>query len=85
MGHQVNYKENTIHTGLYLGGEWRQGSEQEVLRVVDPSNEETIAEVASASVADAIEAVDCAEQAGKEWAKRAPRERAEILRKASHC
>ncbi len=71
-----------MHTGLYLGGEWRQGSDHEVLAVLDPSNEEVIAEVAAASEADAIEAVDCAAQAGQEWAKRAPRERAEILRKA---
>ncbi|MFB3077607.1 MAG: aldehyde dehydrogenase family protein, partial [Lysobacterales bacterium] len=71
-----------MHTGIYLGGEWRQGSDNEVLAVQDPSNEEIIAEVSAASEADAIAAVDCAEQAGKDWAKRAPRERAEILRKA---
>ncbi|MCH8057544.1 MAG: NAD-dependent succinate-semialdehyde dehydrogenase [Proteobacteria bacterium] len=71
-----------MHTGIYLGGEWRQGSDNEVLAVQDPSNEEIIAEVSAASEADAIAAVDCAEQAGKDWAKRAPRERAEVLRKA---
>ena len=38
-----------------------------MLPVFDPSNEETIAEVAAATEADAIAAVDCAEQAGKEW------------------
>ncbi len=71
-----------MHTGLYLGGEWRHGSGKDVLPVFDPSNEETIAEVAAATEADAIAAVDCAEQAGKKWARRAPRERAEVLRKA---
>jgi len=71
-----------MHTGLYIGGEWRRGSGNDVLPVLDPSSEETIAEVASATEADAIAAVDCAEQAGKEWARRAPRERAEVLRKA---
>ena len=71
-----------MHTGIYLGGEWRQGSDNEALTVLDPSNEEIIAEVSAASEADAIAAVDCAEKAGKDWAKRAPRERAEVLRKA---
>jgi len=49
---------------------------------MDPATEETIAEVASATVDDVLEAVEVAEAAGKEWAKRAPRERAEILRRA---
>jgi succinate-semialdehyde dehydrogenase/glutarate-semialdehyde dehydrogenase len=67
---------------LYIGGEWRQGSGKDVLAVLDPATEEIIAEVASATEEDAIAAVDCAEHAGKEWARRAPRERAEVLRKA---
>ncbi len=69
-------------TDLYLGGEWCSGSENDAIAVIDPATEDTITEVAAASEADAIAAVDCAEQAGKSWAKRAPRERAEILRKA---
>ncbi len=41
-----------VRTGLFIGGEWRPGSEG-VIAVDDPSTTEPIAEVADASVADA--------------------------------
>ena len=71
-----------MKTDLYLGGEWRPGSDNDAIAVFDPATEETITEVAVASETDAMAAIDCAEQAGKSWARQAPRERAEILRKA---
>jgi succinate-semialdehyde dehydrogenase/glutarate-semialdehyde dehydrogenase len=49
--------------------------------VIDPATEKAFAEVASASVEDAVSAVDAAYEAGPSWARTAPRERAEILRR----
>ena len=69
-------------TGLFIGGEWRPGSGGDRLAVVDPATEDVIVEVASATVADAVAAVEAADAAGPAWAATAPRERAEVLRRA---
>jgi succinate-semialdehyde dehydrogenase/glutarate-semialdehyde dehydrogenase len=50
--------------------------------VIDPADEGLIATVAAATPADGIAAVDAAAGAAAGWARRAPRERAEILRRA---
>ncbi len=71
-----------MQTQLFIGGQWRPASDGGTFPVTDPATEETIAEVASATVDDVLEAVEVAEAAGKEWAARAPRDRAEILRRA---
>jgi succinate-semialdehyde dehydrogenase / glutarate-semialdehyde dehydrogenase len=66
---------------LYIGGEWRDGAKG-TLTVEDPSTGESLCEVADASVDDAKAALDAAVDAGPEFAKMAPRERGEILRRA---
>ncbi len=70
-----------MQTQLYIGGQWRAASDGATFAITDPATEETIADVASATVDDVVEAVEVAHAAGREWAKRAPRDRAEILRK----
>src|SRR3569623_557168 len=69
-------------TVLWIGGKWRKASDGGRFDVTDPATEKTIASVASATVDDAIAAVDAAQGAFADWAGRKPRERAEILRKA---
>ncbi len=69
-------------TGLFIGGEWRPASDGRIIEVVDPATEEVIAPVASASVADAAEAVAAAHEAAAGWAATAPRERSNVLRRA---
>jgi len=71
-----------VPTDLWIGGKWRKASDGGRFDVVDPATEKTIASVASATVDDAIAAVDAAQGAFADWAGRKPRERAEILRKA---
>ncbi|MGI9260247.1 MAG: NAD-dependent succinate-semialdehyde dehydrogenase [Gammaproteobacteria bacterium] len=70
-----------MQTELFIGGQWRPASDGATFPIIDPSTEETIADVASATVDDVIEAVELSDVAGREWAQRAPRDRAEILRK----
>lgn len=65
---------------LFVGGQWRPGAQGRI-EVIDPSTLAVLAEVADASAADATAAVDAASAAMGEWAARAPRERAEILRR----
>ena len=71
----------TAPTGLLIGGQWGTGRAG-VLPVIDPATEDPIAEVASASADDALDAVAAAHQALPGWAATPPRERAECLRRA---
>lgn len=72
----------SIPRELFIGGAWVPASGGDEISVVDPATEQEIATVASASVDDAILAVEAADNAATDWAARAPRERAEILRKS---
>src|SRR2546428_8373153 len=69
------------HTDLYIDGGWRPASDGQRIDVTDPATTEVIATVASASVEDALLAVEAAEKALRAWSARPPRERAEILRR----
>lgn len=71
-----------MRTDLYIDGSWRPGRGGERIAVANPATEELIAEVASATIEDAIDAVACADGALSGWSARAPRERGEILRRA---
>jgi succinate-semialdehyde dehydrogenase/glutarate-semialdehyde dehydrogenase len=69
-----------MRSELLIGGEWRQGSEDGRIVVLDPATDEQVAEVADGTPADALAACDAAEAAQATWAVTAPRERSEILR-----
>ena len=72
----------SVPTQLYVAGEWRDASGGATLDVEDPSTGETIAAVADATENDARAALDAAAGMQDEWARTAPRERGEILRRA---
>ncbi|MFR9779556.1 NAD-dependent succinate-semialdehyde dehydrogenase [Micromonospora sp. MS34] len=69
-------------TDLYVGGKGVPAADGGRFDVVDPATGSVITTVADGTVQDAIAAVDAAEKAAAEWAATAPRERAEILRRA---
>jgi len=71
-----------IPTGAFVGGQWRPSSDASTIAVADPSSSETLTEVANGTVEDAAAAVDAAAAAMPAWAATAPRDRAEILRRA---
>ncbi|ADZ69466.1 NAD-dependent succinate-semialdehyde dehydrogenase [Polymorphum gilvum] len=73
---------SSVPTDLYIDGAFRPAAGGERFTVYNPASEEVLAEVASAGIEDAVAALDAAERAGADWAKRSPRERCEILRKA---
>jgi succinate-semialdehyde dehydrogenase / glutarate-semialdehyde dehydrogenase len=68
-------------TGLLIGGHWGAGRGG-MLPVTDPATEDVIAEVASATPEDALDAVTAAHDALPGWAALPPRERGECLRRA---
>jgi succinate-semialdehyde dehydrogenase/glutarate-semialdehyde dehydrogenase len=70
-----------MQTQLFIAGVWRDGSTNKTFAVTDPATGEHIADVASATPADATAACQAAHEAQVVWATTAPRERAEVLRR----
>jgi succinate-semialdehyde dehydrogenase/glutarate-semialdehyde dehydrogenase len=73
---------NAVPTGLFIGGQWRPAATGATFAVEDPSTGRVLTEVADATSADALQALDAATKAQPGWAAVAPRERSEILRRA---
>jgi len=69
-----------MRTQMYIDGQWVDGIGK--MPVYDPSDGSLIAEVALAGDKECEAAVAAADRAAADWAKSAPRFRAEILRKA---
>ena len=64
----------------YIAGEWQESANR--FPVFDPATGEVLAEVGDCTVDDGLAAVDAAYSAFGPWAATAPRQRAEILRRA---
>src|ERR671914_2575185 len=67
---------------LFIGGNWRDASGGRTLGIEDPSSGETLCKVADGTPEDATAALDAAVEVQESWARVAPRERGEILRRA---
>jgi len=65
-----------------IGGVWRPAEGGASIAVEDPATGEKLCEIADASAADAVAALDAAASAQQTWGTHAPRERGEILRRA---
>jgi succinate-semialdehyde dehydrogenase/glutarate-semialdehyde dehydrogenase len=72
----------SVPTGLFIGGEWQPAENGATFAVDDPSTGKKLADVADASPADGLRALDAAEKAQSAWAAVPPRERSDILRRA---
>ena len=66
---------------LFIGGTWVDAADGRTLTVFDPATGRPLAEIADASAADGLRALDSAVAAQDAWASTAPRARAEILRR----
>src|SRR3954454_23383385 len=71
-----------VPTKLFIGGGWRDAGQGGTLEVEDPATGETLAEVADATLDDAKAALASAHEAFGSFRDSAPRERADILRRA---
>lgn len=78
---QLGFDPASLPTDLFIGGSWRAGRGDTRIPVLDPSTGATIAEIADATEADALDAVAAAHDALPLWAATAPRKRSEILRR----
>lgn len=70
-----------VPTGLYIAGKWVQGHGGAPIAVEDPATGKTLVEIANANAEDGLAALTSAYETQATWAKVAPRERAEILRR----
>jgi len=66
---------------LFINGEWRTSTSGETIDIISPSTEEVVARVQNGTPEEAIDALNAAEKAQKEWKKLPPRERADLLYK----
>jgi succinate-semialdehyde dehydrogenase/glutarate-semialdehyde dehydrogenase len=71
-----------VPTGVFIGGEWRESSGKQTLDVVDPATGKVLKTISDASYEDGQAALQAAHEAQADWAKTAPRVRAELLRAA---
>ena len=91
MGTMTSYLESNTRaasvvkdapTQLYIGGEWIDATGGATFEVEDPATGEVLCEVADATPADAMKALDAAVAAQADWAATSPNERSEILYRA---
>jgi lactaldehyde dehydrogenase/glycolaldehyde dehydrogenase len=68
------------YQGVYVGGAWHAG-DGEPVQVLDPSNEQVIAEIATASPDQVRAALSAARQAAPGWARTTAGERGRLLRR----
>jgi succinate-semialdehyde dehydrogenase/glutarate-semialdehyde dehydrogenase len=68
---------------MLIGGEWRAGSAQQEIEVVNPATEETVASVPAGSPDDVDLAVATAQRAFGDWSRTDTEQRAAILAKAA--
>src|SRR5699024_4298978 len=71
---------NSVSTGLFINGRWE--STEKTMPVIDPSTGKALCEIADASPAEGVKALDAAAEAQADWAATPPRERSEILYRA---
>ena len=64
---------------MFIGGEWKESST--TTAVINPSTEESIADVAVASADDVNAAVNAAKAAQRDWGRRPAVERGDFLRR----
>ncbi len=70
-----------VPTGLYIGGKWVEGGASKKISVEDPASGSILLEIANATAEDGLRALTAADEAQSSWARVAPRERSEILRR----
>lgn len=71
-----------VPTGVFIDGTWREATSGRRFDVVNPATEETLTTVADGDASDADEAIRSAAATQTSWARTAPAERSEILRRA---
>ncbi|GAA5196698.1 NAD-dependent succinate-semialdehyde dehydrogenase [Arthrobacter gyeryongensis] len=72
----------SVPTGLLINGQWLPAASGKTFDVEDPSTGKVLLSISDAGVEDGAAALDAAAAVQASWARTAPRERGEILRRA---
>ncbi|GAB2734600.1 NAD-dependent succinate-semialdehyde dehydrogenase [Arthrobacter bambusae] len=72
----------SVPTGLLINGQWLPAASGKTFDVEDPATGKVLMSIADAGAEDGAAALDAAAAAQASWARTAPRERGEILRRA---
>lgn len=64
---------------LFINGEWRTSTSGETIDIISPSTEEVVARVQNGTAEEALETLEHADKAQKEWKKLPARTRADYL------
>ena len=72
----------SVPTGLLINGQWRPAGSGKTFDVEDPATGKVLLSISDAGAEDGAAALDAAAAAQAAWARTAPRERGEILRRA---
>src|SRR5712691_2937848 len=68
---------------MFIDGEWTDAKSGQTLGVINPANEEIIAEIPYGGREDAARAVAAAARAFPEWSAKTPYERATVLKRTA--
>ena len=66
---------------LFINGEWVKSTSGETIDIISPSTEEVVARVQNGTAEEAIQTLEAADKAQKEWKKLPARSRADLLYK----
>ncbi|MFK0007247.1 NAD-dependent succinate-semialdehyde dehydrogenase [Paenarthrobacter sp. NPDC090520] len=72
----------SVPTGLLINGQWGPAGSGKTFDVEDPATGKVLLSISDAGAEDGAAALDAAAAAQADWARTAPRERGEILRRA---
>ncbi|WP_342133431.1 NAD-dependent succinate-semialdehyde dehydrogenase [Hydrogenophaga sp. OTU3427] len=79
----INTNENYVPPMQFIAGRWRTGGDGVVGMVVNPANDEVLAEIPRASKQDLDDALAAAQNAFSLWRMKSAHERAAVLRRAA--
>lgn len=79
----INTNENYVPPMQFIAGRWRTGGDGVVGVVVNPANDEVLAEIPRASKQDLDDALAAAQDAYSPWRMKSAHERAAVLRRAA--
>ncbi len=68
---------------LFIDGQWRAGADGDVIAVVNPATEESVAELCMANESDLEDVINSAQRGFRVWKAVAPAERASVIRKVA--
>lgn len=75
--------ERLEYLRMFIDGEWTNGVSGKMRQIINPANEEVVAEVPEGTAEDAKRAIDAAARAFQEWSRLTPYDRAPILKKTA--